>query len=334
MGQAHLAYTGGGLANVKFAGVLNLAAADAAVNLDGGVVITAANGRGAGVVNLIGAGATLTFFDMPGTVENAIDNVTIRAGDANRAVVIALQNFDGAAETLTLGAHASIVSTAAGVQVIIQNQAADTSVIVNAGQIQAAASGGSFSVTIPTFENDGQIVVANGDTFTLAGALTGTGRLTIETHGVAGVGATAAGAQVAFADATGTLKLASAASFAATLSGAVVGDEIDLVDTAASRATVNAHDQLVITDNGAKVATIQLAGDYADTVFMVRGDGAGGSLITLANAAAIHRLVGAAASLGGEGGAGLAHEAHVGATPVAALASPALHRIANTHSPA
>ncbi|MDQ2861750.1 MAG: hypothetical protein M3T55_13735 [Pseudomonadota bacterium] len=324
LGKTHLAYTGGGLANVTFEGTLDLRAAKAAVNLDGGVVITAAKGAGPGVVNLTGAGAALTFFDMPGTVANGIDNVTINAGNANNAVVIALQNFDGGAETLTLGSHASIVSNTAGAQVIVQYQASGGSAIVNAGQIDAAASGGSFSVTIPTFENDGQVVVSNGDTFNLVGALTGAGSLTIASGGTADIGSTAASQQVAFADATGTLKLSSAANFAGTLSGAVAGDKIDLIKTAATSATVNASDQLVITNNGASVATIQLAGNYTNTVFKVRGDGAGGSVITLANAAAIHGLVGAMASLGGAGGAGSPALAHADAVHAPTLARPAL----------
>ncbi|MEO8927332.1 MAG: hypothetical protein ABI306_09230 [Caulobacteraceae bacterium] len=324
LGGAHLAYTGGGLANVTFEGGLDLGAANASVNLDGGVVVTSANGTGPGVINLTGAGASLTFFDMTGTTANGIDNVRIKAGNSRSAVVIAPQNFDGAAETLTLGAHASIVSTAAGAQVIVQNGAAAGSIIVNAGRIEAAASGGSFSVTIPTLENDGQVIVSNGDTFALSGALTGSGQLVVETGATAQIGAAAANQSVVFADAAGTLKLSSAAKFAATLSGAVIGDKIDLLGTPATAATVNANDQLVITDNGAKVATIQLAGDYANTTFNVARDGAGGSLITLANAPAIHGIVRAMASLVGAGGPGALAGAHAEPTRSMTLARPAV----------
>ncbi len=326
LGHAHLAYTGGGLANVTFEGALDLSAGNSAVNLDGGVTIAAANGTGPGVVNLTGAGAALNFLDGPGVSANAIDNVTINAGNAHSAVYIELIALSGPALTLTFGAHASIVSKTAGAQVILQKLYAGSYTVVNAGRIDAAASGGSFSVSIPTFENDGQVMVANGDAFTLTGALTGSGKITIATGGAASLGAASASQGVVFADATGTLKLSSAASFAATLSGAVAGDKIDLTKTAATGASVNASDQLVITNNGATVATLQLQGDYSHTVFTVGGDGAGGSVITLANAASVQGLAQAMAGLGvgNAVGAGSAADAHLDQTQTPTLARPAL----------
>ena len=217
LGTANLAYTGGGMTDLTFEGAVNLSAANAAINLDGGVAITGANGTGPGIIDLTGRGATLTFFDLMGTVANGIDNVTINAGNAHGPVTIALFNYDGAAETLTFGAHAKIVSKAAGAQVIVLNQAFGDGAVINHGEIDAEASGGSFSVTIPTLENDGEVMVANSDTFTLTGALSGNGKLTLATGGVAALGAAASNQSVAFADATGTLKLASVASFGATL---------------------------------------------------------------------------------------------------------------------
>jgi hypothetical protein len=295
LGAAALTYAGGGLANLTFEGTLDLSAAGAAVNLDGGVAITGAGGTGPGVVDLGGRGATLTFFDLTGATTNAIDNVTINAGSAHGAVTIDLFNFDGAPETLTLGSGTKIVSKAAAAQVIVQNQAFTAATIVNAGQIDAQASRGSFSMTLTTLENDGQLSVSNGDSFVLTGALTGSGRTTLATGGVAVLGSAASTQGVVFADASGALKLTSAASFAATISGLAVGDSIDLLKTAATAASVDGADQLVITDGGATVAKLQLAGDYGQAVFKVAADGAGGSIITLTQAIA---------SLGGAGIAG------------------------------
>lgn len=323
LGGAPLVYTGGGLINVTLQGVVDLSVANASLNLDGGVVVTGANGSGPGVINLTGAGATLYFFDATGTVRNGIDNVTINAGNARAADSIVLENFNFVSEALTLGARATIVSSARGAQVAVQTLNAPGSTIVNDGHIDAAASGGSFQVTMPTLENDGQIVVSNGDSFTLVGALTGTGQFALATGGTAVLGATAAGQNVAFSDATGTLTLSSAASFAATLSGAIVGDRIDLLNTAATTAAVNAKDQLVVTSNGARVATIQLAGDYAHTAFKVAGDGHGGSLITLANAPAMHAIAWAMASLGGAAGAASVTQASAGTGHAPTLVRPA-----------
>jgi hypothetical protein len=322
LNDADLAYTGGGLADLTFEGVLDLSAANAAVDLDGGVAITGAGGAGPGVVDLTGNGAALTFFDLTGSTVNGIDNVTINAGNAHGAVSIDLFNFDGAPETLDLGAQAKIISKSAGAQVIVQNEAFTNSTIVNAGQIDAQASGGSFSVTVTTLENDGRVLVANGDTFILTGALTGSGKTSIATGGTAVLGVAASSQGVAFADATGTLKLSSAASFAATLSGAAVGDRIDLLKTAATNASINASDQLVITNHGAAVAKLQLAGDYSDIVFNVGGDGAGGSVITLANAPAVHGLTQAMASLGGVSGAGVSAGVLLDAASPPTLARP------------
>jgi hypothetical protein len=71
------------------------------------------------------------------------------------------------------------------------------------------------------------------------------------------------------------------------------------VKTVATAAGVNSRDQLVITDGGATVATLQLKGDYANIVFNVSSDRAHGSLITLANATSVHGFAQAMAGLGG-----------------------------------
>ncbi len=297
LGSAKLAYTGGGLANVTFQGALDLSAAKASVNLDGGVAITAAGGTGPGVVNLTGSGAALSFLDAPGVTANAIDNVTINAGGAHGVAAIDLSALSGSSLTLTLGAHASIVSKTAGAQVMLQGLFSGNYAVVNEGLIDAAAAGGGFTVSLATFENNGRITVANGDKFTLTGGLIGGGLLTIATGASAQLGVAAASQDVVFADATGALKLSSPAKFAALILGAAVGDQIDLVRTAATSASINAQDQLVITNNGAAVATLQLQGDYSHTTFNVGADGAGGSVITLAATPAVQGFAQAIAGL-------------------------------------
>lgn len=301
---APLAYAGGALAHLAFQGTIELNAANAALQLNGGVVVTGAGGSGPGAIDLRGAAASLTFFDPTGTTTNGIDNVTITAGNSRTATDIVLENFDDAAETVTFGANARIVSAAKDAQVLVDTFDPGSYAIINAGEIEASAAKGSFTVAVATFENDGRVTVANGDDFTLVGALRGSGRVTIETGGVAEFGQAGPSQTIVFADATGRLDLTAANQFAATIAGAVAGDAIDLIRTAATSATLNAKDQLVIADNGATVATIQLAGDYAGVTFHVASDGAGGSLVTLSAGAAtarslVHGLADAMAALPG-----------------------------------
>lgn len=111
-----------------------------------------------------------------------------------------------------------------------------------------------------------------------------------------------------FAGAGGALALGAPAQFAATIAGFAAGETIDLVNTAATGAVLNASDQLVITDGATAVATLQLSGDYAGDSFDLASDGHGGTAITLTPgpaAAPAARLVSAMASLtAGAGAAG------------------------------
>jgi hypothetical protein len=88
-----------------------------------------------------------------------------------------------------------------------------------------------------------------------------------------------------FAGSDGTLALDAAAGFGATIAGFAAGDTIDLIDTAATGATVDHRDQLVITDGATTVATLQLSGSYSGDIFTAAPDGRGGTAITLGAAA-------------------------------------------------
>ena len=293
LGAQHLVFALGELANVTVQGTVDLSAAGAGLRIGSGVTLTGAGGVSPGAIGLTGAGAELDFYDSP-----TIDNVRITVGNATTADTIGMFSFSNRTQTATLGTGVTILSNADGALVKIAEAFFSQSVIVNNGLIDAAAKGGAFAITVGKFTNNGQIKVENADALTIQSPLSGTGQITIATSGVAELGVVSASQTVAFADATGTLKLTSAAAFAATLAGTTVNDSIDLVNTAATAAVVNAKDRLVITNNGAAVASIQLAGDYSHTTFVVASDGAGGSLITLTTGVTVQGLVQAMAGFG------------------------------------
>ncbi|MFZ3352086.1 MAG: hypothetical protein WA268_14575 [Xanthobacteraceae bacterium] len=112
------------------------------------------------------------------------------------------------------------------------------------------------------FHNDGTVELANG-ALTLEQALTGTGTVVM--------------------DAATTLALAAPQGFTNSISGFSSGDSIDLIGTAVTNASINESDQLVITDAGVTVATLQMIGDYPGTglQFLLASDGVGGTTITL-----------------------------------------------------
>jgi hypothetical protein len=70
------------------------------------------------------------------------------------------------------------------------------------------------------------------------------------------------------------------ASFESRIRGFTTGDAIDLLNTAATAATFEADDKLVITDGGSAVATLRLIGAYGGSTFTVASDGHGGTDIT------------------------------------------------------
>jgi autotransporter family porin len=302
------------LDDVTFWGPLDIVGQGGSLKITNGLNVTGADGTGAGSIIVDGLAQKLDFFGST-VLDNAvvdIGNGAFEAGDAISESALGR----GHAATLTLGSGLSVVSSDPAAFAILTGGASRLVTIINDGMISASAAGGAFWFYGRNLINNGLIAVSNGDVLTVntdKNALSGTGKITIATGGVVDIGAVAASQGIAFLDSAGTLKLTDAIGTAATVSGAVVGDRIDLVDTAATSATVNSNDQLVIANNGATVATLQLAGDYSATLFSVAGDGAGGALITLANAPSVqgmaHAMAGLAptAAAGSPPGPGLTH---------------------------
>ncbi len=170
------------------------------------------------------------------------------------------------------------------------------------------------SVIKLTTTDTGTIEAAAG-TLDLANKLAGTGVLQIDKGATLEVDTTAASTLTAtFNGAGATLALKAATKFAATLAGFVVGDTIDLLKIAATGASVNASDQLVIVDGATTVATLQLSGPYSGATFPFGPDTHGGTKITLLTAAGApppNALVAAMAGLGPRAGSGVAVALHI-----------------------
>ena len=82
-----------------------------------------------------------------------------------------------------------------------------------------------------------------------------------------------------------TIVLDPKAFFTGVIAGFGLGGTIDLLKTAATGASINAKDQLVIVNGTTTVATLQLTGTYSAPTFKISTDGAGGTNVTLLTAA-------------------------------------------------
>jgi hypothetical protein len=318
----------------------------------GGGALELASGAGAiaglGARGIVSGAEAMTFsgfgaYDLDAgsswvmTGPNALSSsqsLTLAAGGALTMAGAAILNVSGTVDqsgALTIGdatankATVSILDT--GVWDIdggiITHGVAAGSRIVNRGQLVSLAVAGTSSVGVMVVD-DGAVEAASG-TLDLTGEVTGTGSLKIDAGAVLEVGATATKALAVIFDGSGaTLALAHPARFGATIDRFAPTDNIDLIKIAASAASVNDGDQLVITDGARTVATLQLAGTYGGDTFDVGPDGAGGTDITLSapSIPAAHGMVTAIAQLGARAGhsAGLTVDAHPDAWRPAVLA--------------
>ena len=153
-------------------------------------------------------------------------------------------------------------------------------IIVNGGLIRAGANGGSFTVNVATFTNDGQVRVDNGDSFTIHGSLNGAGAIEVSGGASLELAAASADQTIFFQDGAGTLKLDFSLQFAATVQGFQSGDAVDLIHIGATSLTLDGQDRLIVTDHATVVATIQLVGSYTQSDFAFADDGSGGTIIT------------------------------------------------------
>lgn len=275
------------LRNVVFQGPLNVATDFTNLAINQGVALEDANGGLAGTINVTGQTDNLIFVNQA-PVSNAtgqsLNNVTLNIGNAIGADIIS-PSFSGG--TFAIGIGATIVSATPQAQSIL-NAGSGTTVDFH-GTLEAIAQSGTFTVTgVPSgasqsfFNNNGLMLVGNGDTLTMGLTITGTsGTIDIGTSGLADISsAVAAGETLGFTDATGLLRLHQPGSVAATIAGFVHGDTIDLPGITANTAVWSAN-QLTISSGGTTVAILTMPGNYTKRTFLVANDKAGGSQVTI-----------------------------------------------------
>ncbi len=273
--------------NVVFQGPLNVAADFTNLMINQGVTLKDANGSLAGTINVTGQADNLIFVNqspVSSATGQSLNNFTLNIGNATGADVIS-PSFSGG--TFAIGSGATIVSTTPQAQVTL-NAGSGTTVDFH-GTLEAFAQSGTFTVTgVPSgpsqsfFNNNGLMLVGNGDKLSMGLAITGiAGTIDIGTSGVADISnAVAAGETFGFTDATGLLRLHQPSSVAAMITGFVQGDTIDLAGITASTAVWSAG-RLTISSGGATVAVLTMPGSYTKSTFVVASDKVGGSQVTI-----------------------------------------------------
>jgi hypothetical protein len=239
--------------------------------------------RGAGTISL--SNATLSGLVIGATV--TLDDT----GTIDQTGSVAIGNAGGEAATLLIASGNSYhiegnYSIALG--------GAATSAIDDGGLLIKNAGTATSTIAVAIVDT-GAIEAASG-TLALTNAVSGTGSMTVDAGATLEItGSAAASLAMIFNGAGATLALATPSDFAATISGFAASDMLDLLKLKATGATVNAHDQLVITDGTTVIATLQLSGNYAGYSFTTGADGRGGTDITAtAPAAPAHEQPGLA----------------------------------------
>ena len=192
-----------------------------------------------------------------------------------------LDDYSGASSPVALDSLLRTIGAKGELQLLAgRNWTTAGAAITNDGQIQlgggtltSAASGASLTdaaasklrgfgtVTATTFTNSGTVEASgSGKTLTLTHAVGGTGDLQIEAGATLVLAATAATTNAATFNGQGaTLKLDHVGNLTGAIGGIGLDDTFHLVGVTANGASVNGSDQLVVTDNGTTVDTLQLS---------------------------------------------------------------------------
>jgi fibronectin-binding autotransporter adhesin len=221
---------------------------------------------GAGIVSV--SNATVSGLVVGGTLDDL--------GTVHQTGLVTIGDSSGDAATLSIASGDSY-DIGANVNIAIGTSAA--SVIDDNGLLIKNAGTGISDIALSVVDN-GQVEVATG-TLELSKAVTGSGTMTVEAGATLELGSSAAATLgLTFGGAGATLALTNPAGFAATIAGFAATDKIDLVNIAATAATLETGDKLVITDGTTTVATLQLTGTYTGYAFNTVADGHGGTDIT------------------------------------------------------
>ncbi len=131
----------------------------------------------------------------------------------------------------------------------------------------------------------GSLVMNGPGTLALSAVNTFTGGITLDSGALDLTVAGAAGSGAITFNGAATLALAAPGSFGNTLSGLAIGDTIDLVNIAATAVALSGSNQLVVTNNGATVATLNLAAPPDFDLSPTSDNNGGTNLVVVANVA-------------------------------------------------
>ena len=235
------------------------------------------------------AGAVIGFLNEHGRI--VTDDATIILNGAGSIIEDQNYIFDntlttiGAAGVLELLGGRNFTTTAAFTDsgALVLGGGTFTAGGLNIGAGGSIAGRGAVATTVA----DSGLIEAKGGTLTLQMAVTGIGALKIDAGATLTLGSTlAAGGTATFNGGSAILAITAVSSFGDTIGGLAATDEIDLIKTAATSAVLNGSNQLVVTNNGAAVVTLQLSGDNSGLAFSTASDGNGGTFIVASAAPA------------------------------------------------
>jgi hypothetical protein len=184
---------------VTYDGALDLSGTSASVHIASGTVVNDAAGVGAGTINDTGD-STILYFDNTQT----FNNVTIDLGSTSGGYsFLSEDDLTGAGAVLTLGSNVTIDESGdgeitctgySGDGIVVNqgniNQTASGGTLqivensfTNSGTITAASSGGALTIEPTNFINSGTLAISDGDAVTIATNLSNTGSITLASGG-------------------------------------------------------------------------------------------------------------------------------------------------------
>jgi hypothetical protein len=335
----------GGVLNTAAGGRIDIATLEeeAHASFTGGGSFT-----NAGTIALDGVGASLILDEASALTGGGTVQLNGEIKGTTRSVVLTNVDNTMAGAGLLGGGALTLINEAAGV-IDADNSVAltidtGTSIITNAGLIEAAGAGGN-GVIDSAVRNTGTLAAAGG-TLTVNGAVTGAGSATI--NGGTLDFTSKFNENVKFTGQGGQLVLADSQAYTRKISGfSLTGKtSLDLGDigfvssTEATFSGTTRSGVLTVTD-GTHTAKINLVGDYLGSTFTAAGDGHGGTIVVdrpsagrpVADPAAatptalapVHQFVTAMAALGA-GSAGAMHAAaDAWRAPASMLTAPRMH---------
>jgi hypothetical protein len=220
---------------------------------------------------LSGAGSMIATYNPTTGVTSAIDTTLRTIGAGGELELLAGRNWTTAGAAITNNGviqldGGTLTATASGVS------------LTDAARSKLRGFG---TVTATAFANSGAIE-ASGGALTLTGAVSGTGSLKIDANATLVLAATAATTNGAtFNGAGATLTLDHVGNLSGAIGGFGLDDTLHLVGVTANGASINGSNELVVTDNGTTVDTLQLSGNNSGFYFLTQAVSSGTDVISL-----------------------------------------------------